>query len=369
MKIFLEDGFAIPKGTGIGQYTLNLFRQLKAHPKIKHVQLIKKPFLSRIPLPALRRFLYIVWLNSWLQLLLRRENINIIHFTNYLIPIVRLSNAKYVVTIHDLTAWKVPWTLPPKYVSYIKRATTHAVKRADLILTVSNTIKDEIITLFEISDKRIYVVFNTIAESFWTFPKSVTSEATALKNRLGIKKDFLLFVGTIEERKNVLTLVKAFERVRNRKDIQLVLVGHAGYGFWKLYKYLEERNLKRAVILTGYIPEEDLVALYDLAIAFVYPSLYEGFGIPLVEAMARGTPIIASRIPSTQEIVAEAAVYYDDPFDHESLAEQIIQVLENDTLRQDLVTMGLKRAQTFSWEKVSEQYFQVYQELLGGGKT
>ena len=175
----------------------------------------------------------------------------------------------------------------------------------------------------------------------------------------------MLFIGTIEERKNVITLVKAFEELRNCKDLQLVLVGRPGYGFSKLSKYLNEHHLRDEVILTGYVSEEDKIALYDLATIFVYPSLYEGFGIPLVEAMVRKVPIVASRISSTEEVAGDAAIYYsNDLFDHEALAEQILKVLENGTLRQELVKKGLQRTKEFSWERVGQRYVQAYREVL-----
>ena len=364
LKILLEDGFAVQKGTGISYYTVNLFQQLKMFPEIESIQVVEKPFLTKIYPPLLKRVLYIAWLNSGLQLLLQREKVDIIHFTNYLIPVIRLSNAKYVVTIHDLTAWKFPQTLPPAYVSYIKRAISHAVKTADLILTPSETVKKEIIELFGISGQRICAIHNSVAKSFWEIPKKHCKELATVRNKFGIKQNFLLFVGVIEERKNVRTLLKAFEKLKDCKDLQLVLVGRPGFGFSKVERYLQESHIKDRVVLTGYISEEDKIALYDSATIFVYPSLYEGFGIPLLEAMVRGVPIVASKIPSTEEVAGEAAIYYDDPFDHMALAERILEVLENDNLRQGLVENGLKRAREFSWEKVGKRYLHAYKELL-----
>ena len=368
MRIILEDGFAIQKGTGIGQHTLNLFCHLKAFPEIKDIRLVEKPFLNEVPSAALRRILYIAWLNSRLQLILRRERADIIHFTNYLIPVLRLSDAKYVVTIHDLTAWKFTETLPPIYLPYIKWAIFHAVKTADLIVSVSDAVKQEIAELFGLNIERIRTCYNGVAKSFLESPKTAPDKIGTIKDKFGIKKDFLLFVGTIEERKNVVTLVKAFGRVRNYKDLQLVLVGRPGYRFSMFNKYLNEHGLNGEVIVTGYVSEEEKIALYDGAAAFVYPSLYEGFGIPLVEAMARGVPIVASRIPSTEEIANKAALYYDDPFDYKALADRILELLDSDTLQRDLVERGVKRAQEFSWEKVSKEYLRAYRELLGVDK-
>jgi glycosyltransferase involved in cell wall biosynthesis len=368
MKILFEDGFAILKGTGIGQHTINLLYQLNTYSGIESVSLIEKPFLSKVPSAALRRILYIAWLNSRLQLMLKRERVDIIHFTNYLVPVLRLSNAKYVVTIHDLTAWKFPETLPPIYLPYIKWSISHAVKIADLIVTVSDAVKQEIAELFGLNIERIRTCYNGVARSFLESPRTAPDKIGAIKEKFGIKKDFLLFVGTIEKRKNVVTLVKAFDRVRNYKDLQLVLVGRPGYCFSMFNKYLNEHGLNGEVIMTGYVSEEEKIALYDGAAAFVYPSLYEGFGIPLVEAMARRVPIVASRIPSTEEIANKAALYYDDPFDYKTLANRILELLDSDTLRRDLMEKGVKRAQEFSWEKASKEHLRAYRELLGMDK-
>jgi len=368
MKVLLEDGFSIQKGTGIGQHTLHLFQLLKTLPEIEDVQLVKKPFLARIPFPALRRAFYISWLNTGMQLLLCREQPHIVHFTNYLVPVLRLSDAKYVVTIHDLTAWRFPEVLPPTYLRYIKWAIFHAVKTADLILTVSNAVKEEIIRLFKVDNAKICTGYSGLAKSFCEVPKRTPDELIAIKDKFGINKDFLLFVGTLEKRKNVVTLIKTFKKIKKYKDLQLVLVGKPGYGFSDIKKHLDTNHLGGDIVLTGYASEEEKIALYDLATAFVYPSLYEGFGTPLVEAMARGVPIIASRIPSTEEIAGEAALYYDNPMDHEGLASRIMELLESDALQQNLVEKGLKRAQEFSWEKVAKIHLMAYQDLVGADK-
>jgi len=364
IKICIEDGLSVGKGTGIGQHTLNLFHQLGELSEVDSVQLLEKPFLARVP-SALRRVLYIAWLNSGLQLSLRRRKVDIVHFTNFLIPAVRLSKAKYVVTIHDLTPWRFPETLPSTYLLYIKPAVSYAAKYADLIVTDLDIIQEEIIERFKVGGERVCTVYSGIAKDLWELPKKDSDCLAAVKEKFGIKKNFLLFVGTIEERKNVMTLVKAFEGLRERKDLQLVLVGRPGYGFSKLSEYLEENHLKGEVILTGYVTEEEKIALYDSATIFVYPSLYEGFGIPLVEAMVRKVPIVASKIPSTEELASEAALYYDNPFDHAALAERVLGLFENDLLQQDLVKKGLKRAQEFSWKKMARKHLEAYQKLLG----
>jgi len=368
IKIVLEDGFAIQKGAGIGQHTLNLSHQLRKFPEIDSVQLMEKPFLSRISSASLRRALYIAWLNSGLQMVLRRKRVDIIHFTNYLIPVLRLSKAKYVVTIHDLTAWRFPETLPRAYVSYIKWAISHAVKTADLICTVSDAVKKEIVELFNIDEEKVQTCYSGVSKEFCKLPDGLLNNfLIKLQRKFPIKPGFLLFVGTLERRKNVMTLLKAFSTLEARLEdlnLQLVLAGSPGNSYPEVRTYLEKNNLKDQVILTGYVTKEELIALYNLSRIFVFPSLYEGFGTPLLEAMACGVPIVASEIPSTKEVAKDAVFYYGEPCNAEALTQAIIKVLEDEDLQRNLVVKGLGRVKVFSWEKIAEKHLRAYREAL-----
>jgi glycosyltransferase involved in cell wall biosynthesis len=363
MRIAFEDGFAIDKGGGIGQHTLNLFNAMKVLCGDGDVKLVDKPILSKISYAPLGRILYLMWLNGTLQFLLDREHIDVAHFTNFLVPNIRLSKAKYAVTIHDLTAWKYPETLPSLYLPYIKKAISHAVIFADLIFTVSETIKKEIIELFKISGEKIYVGYSGISDRF--LKSSVNSAyAEKVKSKFSIKKEFLLFVGAIEERKNIITLVKAVEELKKYLNLQLVLAGKPGYGYSIVEKYLQEHRLQQDVIVTGYISEEEKIALYDSSKVFIFPSLYEGFGTPLLEAMARGVPVIASKIPTTEEIAGDNVIYYGNPLDYNLLADNVMKLLVDENLYQKLSAKGRTRAKQFSWEQVAKEHLKAYQNLL-----
>lgn len=361
--ILIEDGFSIQKGTGIGYYTINLFDLLKNHSKLSDVHLIEKEVLSKISSPILRRIFYTVWLNTWFQLYARKLNPKVVHFTNYLIPLLRLSRAKYVVTVHDLTAWRFPETLPPSYVAYLKKVIPRALISADLIFTDSNAVKDEILKYFQINSGKIRTVYTTAISDFWEMPPSNRGIIETVKKKFGIAGDFILFVGTLEERKNLTTLVKAFSMLQNWKDLTLVLVGRPGYGFLKLRKLIEQKNLTHKVIIPGYIDMSELIALYDSARVFAYPSLYEGFGIPLLEAMTRGLPIVASRISSSEEVAASAALYYEDPLNSDDLANQIFSFLKSEQLAAEFSTKGKNRANFFSQARVGELLSSAYKPL------
>jgi len=364
MRIALEDGFSIQKGTGIGQHTLNLYHQLQSYPEIESVELITKPIISLIQPSIIRRICYIGWINSVLQLHLRQKKVDIIHFTNNLIPACRHSKAKYVVTIHDMTPWRFPETLPNRYRSYITRAIKNALQKSDLVLTVSEAIKNEILSECQINQAKIVTAYNGIAHKFWEQPKKNYEASNQLRNQLGIKKDFILSVGVIEDRKNILTLLNAFEKARMHMDLQLVLVGRPGYGSAKVLKRLSSDALKNEVILPGYLSLDELITIYDNASLFVYPSLYEGFGIPLLEAMVREIPIVASRIPSTLEIARDAANYFDNPLDDNSLADRIIETLGNKKLLETMVQKGKERVKDFTWDKVGLMYLNAYKNIF-----
>jgi glycosyltransferase involved in cell wall biosynthesis len=365
MHVWIEDGFSISKGAGIGQYSLNLYSHLKNLPGIKDVELIHKPFLEKIRLPRIRRLLFMAWLETRLQALLLHNMVDVLHFTNYLIPSVRLTDTKYVTTIHDLAAWKVPETLPAAYVPYIKWAVTKATERADIVFVVSNTVKDELIRLFHLDERKIYVGYNGLSDDFVHYPKVSKSMANLIKEKYVIKKRFILFVGTIEKRKNIITLIRAFNLIKNKLDIQLVLAGSQGFGFNEIKECLRESEHKNDIIMTGHMPESEKIALYDMASLFVFPSLYEGFGIPLIEAMSRKLPIIASDIPSTKEIASNAAIYYGrDPYDFNELATVIITALDQASICNQLIQEGISRVVKFSWKSICSLYFDTYQGLL-----
>ena len=189
------------------------------------------------------------------------------------------------------------------------------------------------------------------------------TETAALRRRLGVGENFLLAVGTIEPRKNLGVLLSAFEEVaRAQPDtaLQLVIAGGHGWLSGPLYQALEKSPVRRHIVLTDYLHDDDLRALYSSCRAFVYPSIYEGFGLPPLEAMACGAPVIASRIPTLIETLDDAAHFFD-PQNSEQLAQAIIQVTTDLELRQRLLNAGLQQAGKFSWERTAQSTLEVYE--------
>ncbi len=366
MRILLEDGFSVEKGTGVGRYTQNLANELRRHPAVELLPQPERRFIRKVRPLVARRTVYAAWLETGFQNQARKLEADLIHFTNHLVPHSRKSKAKYVVTIHDLTAWKLPEAFSPFYVRYIRAVVPQAVKFADLVLCPSDAIRNEVIERFSLKEKMVRTAWN--ADPLLPRPSARTQEELSgqLRKRLGLQRPFVLFVGTLERRKNVTTLVEAFAHIAKSSDLQLVMVGRPGFGFSEIETLIKRQAIPDRYILAGYVSDEELALLYMLASLFVYPSRYEGFGIPLVEAMSFGLPIVASRIPASEEVAADAALYYDDPSDERALAERILEALGSSALMSELRSRGRQRAAKFGWKNVARMYIEAYKTALGG---
>ncbi|MCA1558245.1 MAG: glycosyltransferase family 4 protein, partial [Acidobacteria bacterium] len=231
-----------------------------------------------------------------------------------------------------------------------------------MIITATEAVRREICEHLRVDPWRVAVTPYAPRSNF----RAVTKEQAALvKRRLGVEDDFLLFVGTIEPRKNLLTLVRALEEVLRKTSLrpQLVIAGREGWLMDELFAYVRGAGLQDRLRFTGYVSEQDLAALYSSCRAFIYPSLYEGFGLPPLEAMACGAPVITSRVPSIMEVVGDSARLVK-PTDAAALARAIIKLLEDEGERQRLSAAGRVRAAGFTWEKTAEQTLEIYRRVL-----
>ena len=366
MRVLIEDGFSIEKGTGVGRYTQNLERELGKHPCVEILPPPTRKLVRKIRPLSARRIAYAAWLETSFQTQVKRLGADLVHFTNYLVPRSRRSNARYVASIHDLTAWKLPKALPPMYARYIRGAISRTVDVADLILCPSESIRREVLEHFNLAEERVRAAWNGHSYLPEISHERQEELRCQLGTRLGLQKPFVLFVGTLERRKNVTTLVEAFARVAGVMDLQCVMVGKPGYGFSEIEGSVQRQRCRDRYILAGFVTDEELALLYTLAELFVFPSRYEGFGTPLVEAMCFGLPIVASRIPSTEEVAAEAAVYYDNPPDHDALAGKMNEVLGSPELKGGLGLCGKRRAGKFSWENLTQMHIDAYKGALNG---
>ena len=258
------------------------------------------------------------------------------------------------MTIHDLTFIKYP-----EYVPLIVKTYTERIKRClkwtDLIITMAETTKEDIVHYLQVNPHKIWVI--PLASRY--------SVQENLKIPNTDEQPYILFVGTFEPRKNIKTLVLAFDYLKKKFDLphRLVLIGKKGWGYESILKCIENSAYKKDIYHLNYLADELVAQFYQQAEVFVYPSFYEGFGLPVLEAMNLGTPVITSNVSSLPEVVDSAAITIN-PQDFIELAEAIFKVLSNDDLRKQLILDGRARAQKFSWEKTAQQTLEAYYSLL-----
>lgn len=270
---------------------------------------------------------------------------------------------KSVVTIHDLNFMKHPELFASaRGAKFYRELAVDAIGRADVLVAVSEFTRNEILELFPIPPERTRVIYNGVGREF--VPVQDPEKIGRIREKYGLWHPYLLFVGFLEARKNLLRLLDAFAEARKSlpEHYQLVLAGSRGPSTGEILRRIGELSLEKEVLVTGYVPREDLSLLYAGAAVFVFPSLREGFGIPPLEAMACGTPVIASNVAALPEVVGSAGLLVD-PLETEELAQAISSVLTREDLRAALRQRGLERARQFSWERTARQTLQLYEEL------
>lgn len=356
--------------TGIGHYTLELAHALAQNEKADKVAVLSPrafhssarkneqlngPSLVHATLNPIIRS----WWRSGLLSYLRKNEFDVFHGTNYDLPLG--VSCPTVVTIHDLSTLLYPQTHEKKNVARAQQRLPIIAQTAARIITPTEAVRREVAEHLGVSLEKIVAIAEA-ARSF--FHRVAPQETTLTRQRFDIGDDFLLYVGTVEPRKNLLTLIKAFEQLAtDRPNLQLVISGKRGWMVDDLMTYAKRSQASRQIIFTGYLGDVDLRALYSSCRVFIYPSFYEGFGLPPLEAMACGAPVIASDIPSIAEVVGDAAVLLD-PKDLNLLAESIEHLLENIDAREVLEQKGFERAAMFSWKRAAQLTRAVYEEVV-----
>jgi glycosyltransferase involved in cell wall biosynthesis len=269
------------------------------------------------------------------------------------------------VTIHDCIHLRFPQYLPHKGAhAYARIFLWTATHQADRIITVSEASKRDILQYFRIPPEKIEVIYNGIDDRFWTSP---SEEAIGrVRERYQLTDPFVLYAGNIKPHKNLDRLIEAFHQLRTEgfDQLKLLIIGDEVSKYATLRRAVHRYKLHKHVRFFGFVPDHTLAALYRLANVFVFPSLYEGFGLPPLEAMASGTPVVTSNVSSLPEVVGDAAVLID-PHDPEAIADGIRRVLTDATLREQLRAKGFARAKEFSWVRSAERVRAIYAEVGG----
>ena len=271
-----------------------------------------------------------------------------------------------VVSIHDLSFEHLPQTFNRRSRTQLRLTVRHSAKRAARILTLSEHTRQDLMETYGIGAKRITAI--PIAAPPHFAPVEDNRELQRVRHIYGIDGDYFLSVGSIQPRKNLARLVRAYASLRGAdtavKLPKLVLVGKCAWLYDETLRALEESGVKEAVVLTGYVPDKDLPALYSGALCFVYPSYFEGFGLPPLEAMKCGTPVIVANRTSLPEVVGDAGLTVD-PFDVDAIANAIKRLLHDSDLRRELSAKGQKRAAGFDWRETARKTLKVYEEVVG----
>jgi alpha-1,3-rhamnosyl/mannosyltransferase len=372
MRIGLDGQPLIRPKTGVGHYTLELARALATLRPEDSFELIAPDALPASIIretettPNLRvvgikpNVLMRRWSSIGLPQYMRRARLDLFHGTNYQLPLINAKRS--VLTVHDLSIFTHPETHDARVARRARRRLPMILGAASHIITPTQTIKDELAARFNLDPVRITVTPEAPRRSFFPMKREDTAD---VRQRLGIENDFILFVGTIEPRKNLQTLVRAFERISRQSDhrSQLVIAGGAGWLTDDLDRLVRASDFRERIRLTGYLGDEDLRALYSSCKVLVYPSLYEGFGLPPLEAMACGAPVVASRIAAHEETLKDNARLVG-AMDEGALANAIIELLDHDGTRRQLASRGRAHAANFSWKKTAELTWEVYEQVL-----
>jgi glycosyltransferase involved in cell wall biosynthesis len=354
---------------GIGTYIRNLLRHVaRMDRETEFVLLCQEPdlgiaaqlgpnfrtVLERSPNYSIREQLHIPWL-------LMRERPDVFHAPHYVLPpAVRCPS---VVTIHDTIHLTFPQYLPNRVAfAYARGSMWAAARRSHRILTVSEASKRDILHFFDVPPEKIVVVHNAIDERFSREPRA--EDVARVRERFQLQQQFVLYAGNIKPHKNLERLIEAFNGLRRSglDDLKLLIIGDQISKYPALRRAVHRHKLHKHVRFLGYLPDDTLAILYRLAAVFVFPSLYEGFGLPALEAMASGTPVVTSNVSSLPEVTGDAAVLVD-PYDVGAIEAGMRRVLTDPQLAADMRRRGLLRAREFSWERSVAKTWQVYQEV------
>lgn len=354
--------------SGVGSYTSRLLEaMLRTNPEWEYLLYSNRPLgplepelaqarpvVSRLPSKRL------IWMQSLLPALIQRSQPDLCHFPNAMAPLWQPQ--PFVLTIHDASLFLYSHYHPRMRLLSIRLTLPLLARRAAAVICVSHHARAELVRILKLDPEKVYVVYEAAPAGYR--PVADPHELERLRRKYRLPERFLLHVGTLEPRKNLPRLVRAIHQIRQRGcDISLVLVGAQGWHLNGLGREIERLGLQDAVHFAGYVPGEDLPGLYSLATLFVFPSLYEGFGLPPIEAMACGAPVLCSDRGSLPEI-CDGAAYMVDPEDEQALADGLLALLGDAEWRAELSRRGQARARAFSWEKAARETALVYRRVL-----
>lgn len=358
------------RGTGIGTYSFQLISSLnkidninnyliymptdykleikfKKNTEIKLIkEQVKSSFWEEVNIP-----------NSFTD-----KNLQLYHVPQNGIGLPHHKKCPFVITLHDVIPLKMPETVSDQYLKIFNTEMPNIISLCDGIITVSEYSKEDIIKTFNFPREKVFVTYLASEDIYKPINKKISK--TIIKNHYGISDDFILYIGGFSPRKNILGLINAFSILKRKLDnnLKLVIAGNKGISYNIYKKRVEELNLQSSILFPGFISMEYIPYLYNASKLFVYPSFYEGFGLPPLEAMSCGIPVIASNATSIPEIVQDSALLID-PNNIDELSYKMYNVLMDKNLQETLIAKGFKRVKKLSWNKTAAQTLDAYNKI------
>jgi len=384
MRIGIDYTAAVWQGAGIGRYARALVEALvrldrenrytllyaagfpgRPAPFLEHAARLRRehPHLRLRPLPLTDRYLAILWQRLRLPIPVETfcGRLDLFYSPDFVLP--PQLYGRRILTVHDLAYLIYPECAVPALGWYLHRAVPRSIARADLILADSECTRQDVIRLLGAAPGKVRTLYLGVEPAYR--PRE-GADLAAVRARYNLPEQFLLTVGTVEPRKNLPRLCEALAGLPQALRLPLIVAGKPGWLYEASFAAVERLGLGDTVRFLGFVPEADLPALYNLALAVAYPSLYEGFGLPPLEAMACGTPVLTSNVSSTPEVVGEAAVLVD-PLDVAAIRAGLQALITDDALRARLRAAGLERAKTLTWERAAEELRRMMLEMGAGG--
>lgn len=360
MKVFIDDGMRISLGTGIGKYTQNLYESLR---KVENIDVTLSDFKASASNRKLKRLQYLAYINSK-PFYEQMGQYDVVHFCGQFFPMRKNPNTKYIATVHDLVAFVHPETLKPLTRAISREKIKRIVRDADAVLTVSESVKKELIETFPKYRSKFHAVYpGNYNDVSFVESGTFTGETLSPLNQ----SPFFLFVGTLEKRKNIGLIIDAFIKLRQQdsasSNYKLVLAGRPGFGFSEFQEAVKSSGFENDVIFTGYISNFERNLLYSRAAAYIFPTVYEGFGSTQLECMACHTPLILSDIPTNREISKDYGIYFElnNPQTLVSAMDSIVHGKYDNWTHKALAEQYLK---CFEWCNLIAEYISVYKQTI-----
>jgi glycosyltransferase involved in cell wall biosynthesis len=373
MNIAIDTRLLERKMTGVGRYLLNILKNLtecdeqndyflfsyRRLPQYEKERIKSISTLKFTPQGIFQKATSPFWLNFVLPKYLEKYKIDLFFSPNHFLPIKKI-RPKSIVVIHDVFH-KIDKNFHPLYYrKYADFLLKRAVKNSELIIAVSESSKRDIIRFYNVPEEKIKVIYEAAEDAFQ--PRDLSEiEKRKLREKYNFPEKFILYIGVLEERKNIEGIIKIADLIKDKTETPIFLFGRIGY---KGNQYIKEMKKRRNIQYKGFVENQDLPYLYNLATIFLFPSFYEGFGLPVLEAMQSGIPVLTSNTSSLPEIVKDGGIMHD-PRDYEKFAKSIMKLLEDKDFYYKMRNKGLEQAKKFSWKQTTKELVNLFNQIYG----